>query len=82
MKIIFDFQDYKEAVQKLKSSKLRMIEMKVISFNWKDKTLQFKLNKINPAHIYKKYKFNQYKIKFCNGKYTSFKTLLQKNEID
>ncbi|CAG9773283.1 unnamed protein product [Ceutorhynchus assimilis] len=49
MKKVYDFGDYKDAVQKANSSKVKLIEMKINNFfNWEDKSSQYKLSKINP----------------------------------
>lgn len=49
MKKVFDFEDYKDAVQKANSSKVKLIEMKINNFfNWEDKSSQYKLSRINP----------------------------------
>ncbi|CAH1099174.1 unnamed protein product [Psylliodes chrysocephalus] len=49
MRKVYDFGDYKDAVQKANSTKVKLIEMKINNFfNWEDKSSQYKLSRINP----------------------------------
>ncbi|CAG9773557.1 unnamed protein product [Ceutorhynchus assimilis] len=65
MKKVYDFGDYKDAVQKANSSKVKLIEMKINNFfNWEDKSYQYKLSKINP----RPYLSDMVQVNFENGK--------------
>lgn len=78
MKKVYDFEDYKHAVQKANSAKVNVLEMKINNFfNWEDKSSQYKLSRINP----RPYLSDMVEVNFENGKHTlSYKCKFDEQE--